>query len=155
MHYPILILVLYLFWLLLSGHLTLFFLSLGLISVLLIAWLQHRMDQIDREPALLKITLKLFRYAGWLSWNVLLSNIDVVRRIWDPKLPIDPVWERLDTHVESAREKTLYANSITLTPGTLTTDIKDDHFLIHTLTPDGMKQLREGEMEKQIKRLRI
>lgn len=155
MHYLILISVLYVFWLLLSGHFSLLFFSLGAVSVLLVAWLQHRMDQVDKEPALLKITFRLLRYGCWLSWNVVLSNIDVVRRIWNPKLPIDPVWERLDIHVNSAREKTLYANSITLTPGTLTTDIKDDHFLIHTLTPEGMADLRKGEMEKQIKRLRI
>ncbi|MBT8430031.1 MAG: Na+/H+ antiporter subunit E, partial [Gammaproteobacteria bacterium] len=83
------------------------------------------------------------------------SNIDLVRRIWDPTLPIRPTWQRLDVKVTSALAKTLYANSITLTPGTLTTDVKEDHFMVHSLSPDGIDELRKGEMERQIQRLRI
>jgi multicomponent Na+:H+ antiporter subunit E len=95
------------------------------------------------------------RYFGWLLWQVVLSNIDVARRIWNPSLPIRPTWQRLDTEVTTPLEKTLYANSITLTPGTLTTDVREDHFMIHSLTPEGIEELRKGEMERRIKRLRI
>ena len=155
LHYLLLFPVLFLFWLLLSGHFTPLFYAYGVISVLLVIWLQHRMDRIDREPALLKVSVGLVRYGLWLGWNLLLSNIDVARRIWDPKLPIEPVWERLDIQLTSPREITLYASSITLTPGTLTTDIKEGYFLVHTLNPEGMAELRRGEMERRIKALGI
>jgi len=55
--------------------------------------------------------------------------------------------------VATPLEKTLYANSITLTPGTLTTDVCDDHFLIHALSQEGIDELREGEMERRIRRI--
>jgi len=77
----------------------------------------------------------------------------VARRVWEPQLPVHPVWTRLDTRVKTPVEKTLYANSITLTPGTLTTDVRDDHFLIHALSQDGVDELRGGEMERRILRL--
>lgn len=155
LHYLILLPVLYSFWLMLSGHLSPLFLILGALSSLLVISLQHRMDRIDSEPVLLKITPGILSYALWLCWSLLKANMDVARRIWDPKLPIDPVWERLDIKVTTPGEKTIYANSITLTPGTLTTDIQDDHFLIHTLTPENMDELRRGEMEERILKLRI
>ena len=98
---------------------------------------------------------RLLNYLLWLMWQVVLSNIDLARRIWDPTLPIRPTWQRLDITVTSSLAKTLYANSITLTPGTLTTDVKDDHFMVHSLSPDGIDELRKGEMEKQIQRLGI
>jgi multicomponent Na+:H+ antiporter subunit E len=70
-------------------------------------------------------------------------------------MPIEPVWARLDTAVGTPLQKTLYANSITLTPGTLTTDVEADHFLVHALSPEGIEDLRRGEMERRIRRLGI
>jgi multicomponent Na+:H+ antiporter subunit E len=49
----------------------------------------------------------------------------------------------------------LYANSITLTPGTLTTDVGEDHFMVHSLTDQGMRELEEGQMGERIRRLRV
>ena len=94
-------------------------------------------------------------YWLWLMQCVVKANIDVARRIWDPDMPISPRWERLDVEVSTPLEKTLYANSITLTPGTLTTDVHDDHFMIHSLSREGIADLREGEMERRIRRLGI
>jgi multicomponent Na+:H+ antiporter subunit E len=145
--------VLSLFWLLLSGHYTPLLLGLGLASVLLVVWFQRRMDRIDREPIALRPGFGLLLYLGWLFWSVIKANIDLARRIWDPTLPVDPLWARLDTQVTTPLEKTLYANSITLTPGTLTTDVRDDHFMIHALSQEGIDELREGEMERRIRRL--
>ncbi|MGB5736206.1 MAG: Na+/H+ antiporter subunit E [Thiohalocapsa sp.] len=145
--------VLSVFWLLLSGHYTPLLLALGLASVLLVVWFQRRMDRIDQEPIRLRPSFGLLLYFGWLFWSVIKANIDLARRIWDPKLPVEPLWTRLDTQVTTPLEKTLYANSITLTPGTLTTDVRDDHFMIHALSQEGIEELREGEMERRIRRL--
>lgn len=143
------------FWLLLSGHYTALILGLGVLSVLLVTWFLHRMDKVDGEVNFLRPSVRFFGYLGWLFWQVVLSNIDVARRIWAPSLPIQPNWQRLDTKVSTPLEKTLYANSITLTPGTLTTDVKGDHFMIHSLTQAGIDDLRKGEMEARIRRLGI
>ena len=142
-------------WLLLSGHYTALILSLGGLSVLIVTWFIRRMDRVDGELGVLPMRPRLLYYLLWLMWQVVLSNIDLVRRIWDPTLPIRPTWQRLDIKVTSVPAKTLYANSITLTPGTLTTDVREDHFLVHSLSPDGIDELRKGGMEKQIQRLGI
>ena len=142
-------------WLLISGHYSVLILSLGALSVLTVTWLFRRMDRVDGQIAVLPMRPRLLYYLLWLMWQIVLSNIDLVRRIWDPSLPIRPTWQRLDIKVTSSLAKMLYANSITLTPGTLTTDVKEDHFMVHSLTPDGIDELRKGDMEKQIQRLGI
>ncbi len=153
MRYALILSVLGVFWLVLSGHFEPFLLTLGVGSVLLVAWFVRRMDRVDHEVALLKPTPGLLGYLAWLLWSVIKANIDLARRIWDPQLPVHPVWDRLDTRVVTAVETTLYANSITLTPGTLTTDVCDGHFLIHAVTQEGLDELRQGEMERRILRL--
>lgn len=155
MRYLFVAFFLFAFWVILSGHFSLLLLALGLASVLLVMWFMRRMDAADGEPITLYPVPGLIVYCSWLMWCVVKSNIDLARRIWDPKLPIRPSWSRLDTGVSSPMEKTLYANSITLTPGTLTTDVRDDHFLIHSLSPEGMEALRQGEMERRIRRLGV
>jgi len=142
-------------WLLLSGHYTALILSLGAVSVLIVIWFMWRMERVDEKLDFLPMRPRMLYYLLWLMWQVVLSNIDLVRRIWDPTLPIRPTWQRLDIKVTSSLAKTLYANSITLTPGTLTTDVREDHFMVHSLSPDGIDELRKGEMERQIQRLGI
>ncbi|OOZ39517.1 hypothetical protein BOW53_11455 [Solemya pervernicosa gill symbiont] len=142
-----------LFWLLLSGHYTGLLLSLGVLSVLLVLWTARRMNRVDGASVKAKVSLSFFGYIFWLLWAVVKANVDVVRRIWDPEMPIDPRWRRLDIKVTSNLDKTLYANSITLTPGTLTTEVCEDHFLVHALSEEGIRDLEEGEMERRIQRL--
>jgi multicomponent Na+:H+ antiporter subunit E len=143
------------FWLILSGHFTALLLGFGLLSVSLVIWLVRRMDRVDGQPCALRPSTRLAAYLGWLLGQVVKANVDLARRIWHPKLPIEPNWSRLDTQVETPLQKTLYANSITLTPGTLTTDVGDDHLMIHALSREGIEELRAGEMERRIRRLGI
>lgn len=148
-------LVLGFFWLALSGHFSLLSLGLGILSVALVVGILIRMDRADEEPRFLRPTPRLAGYGLWLIGAVVKSNIEVAQRIWDPRLPVRPVWQRLDTEVETPMERTLYANSITLTPGTLTTDVHEDHFLVHALSVSDLDALRDGSMESRIRRLRI
>ena len=155
MHYVFVASLLSVFWVLLSGHYTTLFLGLGGVSVLLVIWLLRRMDMTDHAPSSLYPSLGLLGYGGWLLTCVVRANIDLARRIWDPQLPIRPSWTRLDTQVSTPLQKTLYANSITLTPGTLTTEVQDDHFRIHSLSKDNICSLQRGDMERRIRRLGI
>ena len=141
------------FWVVLSGHFAPLLLGFGALSVSLVLIVVRRMDRADRQPGELVPQLGLVGYIAWLLKLVIESNIDLARRIWNPALPIEPVWTRLDTHVVSPQAKTLYANSITLTPGTLTTQVHEDHFMIHALSAEGIEKLRLGEMERRIARL--
>ncbi len=143
------------FWVLLSGHFTTLLLTLGVISMLLVSWFLWRMDRVDGEPSRLYPSIGLVGYLLWLFWCVVKANVDLARRIWQSSLPVQPIWSRLDTKVQTPFEKTLYANSITLTPGTLTTDVHDDHFMVHALSQEGLDELCEGEMERRIRRLGI
>lgn len=143
------------FWIALSGHFEPLLLVLGVLSVTLVILCLRRMDCADREPGRLIPGLRLLGYWSWLMGCVVRSNIDLARRIWHPALPIQRNWSRLDTQVSTPMEKTLYANSITLTPGTLTTDVRDDHFMVHSLSQDSIDELRTGEMERRIRRLNI
>lgn len=155
MHYLYVSVFLFCFWLLLSGQLGALMLGLGAASVLLVVWLLRRMDRVDGEPGRLYPAPRLLGYWLWLMGCVVKANVDLARRIWHPRLPVRPSWSRLDTKVATPLEKTLYANSITLTPGTLTTDVRDDHFMIHSLSPEGLDELRGGEMERRVRRLGI
>lgn len=153
MHYFFIALLLAVFWIILSGHFEPLLLVLGVLSVALVILLVRRMDRTDREPGRLGPGPYLLGYWAWLIGCVVRSNIDLAQRIWHPALPIERSWCRLDVQVSSPLGRTLYANSITLTPGTLTTDVRDDHFMVHCLSQESIDELREGEMERRIRRL--
>ncbi|MCW9051605.1 MAG: Na+/H+ antiporter subunit E [Motiliproteus sp.] len=155
MHYLATFTSVFLFWLLLSGYFTILLISLGIFSALLVVWLLWRMDQVDKEVRTISRIPAVILYGFWLLWQVVKSNIDVARRIWDPNLPIQPTWRRLDTNISSVLETTFYANSITLTPGTLTVDVEEDHFVVHSLSEEALLELLEGDMERRIRRIGI
>ncbi len=152
MHYLLVTFTLYVFWLILSGHFSPLLLILGVLSALLSAWLLWRMDKVDTTPIGLIPSLALLNFGLWLLWELVKANIDVARRIWDPNLPVEPGFALLPVEVSSPLQKTLYANSITLTPGTLTADVFEDHFLVHHLNREGFEELRKGEMERRVRR---
>lgn len=87
----------------------------------------------------------------WLIWNVIKANLKVAKIIWDPSLPIAPKWQRLRVNLETDLQKTFYANSITLMPGTLTTDVEKNSFMIHSLSQKDIDELKTGNMERKIR----
>ena len=153
MFYLILACILFIYWFLLSGHTSILLLTLGLASVLLVVWLVRRMDQNDNAPFRMLFKMEFFSYLGWLMWQVVITNIDVARRIWAPSLPIQPACRKIKVSINDPLLKTIYANSITLTPGTVTTEIGEDYFMVHALNSESLDELEEGEMETRLKRL--
>ena len=71
-----------LFWLLNSGHYTPLVITLGVISIVFVVFLVHRMDVVDHESQPLHLTARLPGYYLWLAREVILSNISVVKHIW-------------------------------------------------------------------------
>jgi multicomponent Na+:H+ antiporter subunit E len=142
-----------LFWLLISGDFGLLNLALGLASALLVVAISHRMNVNDREPLPDQLFARLPVYLVWLARKVIKSNLDVTRAIWTPGKSISPTMVRLKLSQQTALGKVIYANSITLTPGTVTLAIEGDEILVHALTRADAALLETGEMDRQVREL--
>jgi len=141
-------------WVLLSGMIQPLLLGLGLASVLFVAWIKARADRRDRNPV--PFTLRIGRIPGyllWLSWEIVKSNVDVARRIISPSLPVAPSVRWLPASQRSELSRVLYANSITLTPGTLSIDLEGDRIEVHALNENSLDALERGEMNARACRL--
>jgi multicomponent Na+:H+ antiporter subunit E len=145
-------LVLFALWLLLSGHYVPLLIGLGALSVLLVVTIALRMDVVDREGHPIHLSPKALLYWPWLAWEIVKSNVDVARRILSPTLPISPTVIRLKASQKSELGKVIYANSITLTPGTVSIDIDGDKIEVHALTREAAQALRTGDMDRRVTR---
>lgn len=141
------------FWLVLSGHYTPLFLLFGGGSVLLTAWLARRMGIVDEEGRPLQLSLHAPRYWAWLSLQILRSALDVSRRIWAWRTPVRPGMGSTPVAGMSDVERVTYANSITLTPGTLSVLVNDDYIEVHALDPASIEELNRGEMAQRVRRM--
>jgi len=148
--YVILSLSMFGLWLLLSGHYDLLTLVFGVLSSLLVTYLAWRMDREDRYTFPLIFTWRLLGYWVWLVKEMLKANISVVRIILSPKLPISPIMVPFRACMKSDLARMIYANSITLTPGTITTGTEGDILRIHALTWHDVDGREEDEMGRQI-----
>ena len=140
-------------WLLFSGHYDAWFLVLGAVSVVLTVYLASRMDVVDHEGAPHQIAHRIVAYLPWLTWEIIKSNFDVARRILTPSLPISPRTFRIRASQRTAVGRVLYANSITLTPGTVTMDVRGRDFEIHALTSESAEEVRAGRMDERVARI--
>ena len=145
MHLFTLIASLSLFWLVLSGHYTPLLLGLGAFSCILTGLLCRRMDIVDAESHPHQIGLRMPRYWLKLTWETLKSNYDVAIAILRPS-QVAPLTGYLDTPLKQDLVKATLANSITLTPGTLSLDVQENRMFIHALNPSMMNGLRDGDM---------
>lgn len=140
------------FYALLSGQFhSAYLMIVGALCCVLILLLGRRLDVLDEESLPYEYWVKTALYAPWLLWQVLLSNLAIARRVWtlDPK--ITPQMLRIPHELESAFGIATYANSITLTPGTVTIEIGKDQFLVHALTQDAADDLLGGDMHDRVK----
>jgi multicomponent Na+:H+ antiporter subunit E len=145
--------VLAVFWLVLSGHVEPLPLALGALSVALVCWLAWRAD-LDRHHGMsARFALRLPLFALWLGMKVLVSALAVVRKAWSPRLVLRPVVAPTPARDLPELAQVVYANAITLTPGTLSLDIDDNHIEVHSLEPAGVEELREGAMLRRVRQL--
>lgn len=142
--------VLGLLWLLLSGIFETWLLALGLGSIAIILFFAHRMDVIDHEGHPIHISWRALLFWPWLAWEIVKANIDVARVILHPKLPITPTVLKIKASQVTELGHVFYANSITLTPGTVTLQLDNASMDIHALTPVAIKGLLSGEMDRRV-----
>ena len=152
-HTIMLSLTLAVFWLANSGHYTSLMLSLGAISIALIVYIAHRMDVVDHEAQPLHLTLKIPGYYAWLIKEIFLANLTVIKHIWLGNKSISPVFATITSSQKTEIGKVIYANSITLTPGTVTVNLKDNKFLVHALLHESIEVLKSGEMDRRVTQL--
>jgi multicomponent Na+:H+ antiporter subunit E len=142
--------VLFILWILLSGIYQPFLISLGIVSSLFVAWIAHRMDVVDHEGFPIHLGPKAITYWPWLLWEIVKANIDVALIIVKPKLEISPVMFRSPASQNTEVGLVTYANSITLTPGTITVALNDGSVDVHSLTVEAADEVISGRMDKRV-----
>jgi multicomponent Na+:H+ antiporter subunit E len=137
-------------WILFSGKIQVFHLSVGVAAVILVTWLSLRL--VSRDEAA-RPKMRIFAtvwYVCWLAVQMVLSAIYVMRVIVNPKKHLDPRIVELHSPQPSNLSRVLLANSITLTPGTLTVDLEDDMFVVHALTQKTADDLLTDDMGRRV-----
>ena len=144
-------------WLLWSGHFT-FSHSLvaffGLVSCVGVGLLARRMDRCaGSEPLPLGSILRSVPYLPWLVLEILKANLDVAKAILAPRPAIQPRLLSAPTSQKTDLGQVIYANSITLTPGTVTLDLREGRVLVHALTEASAAGVLSGEMDAKVTKL--
>ena len=142
-----LVLMLVVTWLAFSGHYTGLLLSLGALSVLISVALALRLGIVDREGAPYGRLFGLIMYMPWLLWEIAKANYDVVRACLKAEMDIRPTLVKIKTECKTDLSKTLFANSITLTPGTVTIAVEGDKLLVHALYENAAQPEAFEEMD--------
>ena len=142
--------ILVVFWLLLSGHFTLLLISFGVGSSALVVYLALRMDVVDHEGVPLQLGGRFWLYLPWLMKEIFVANVAVAKVILHPKLPISPITVIFHGSQKTDIGRFIYANSITLTPGTITTGVEGQDFEIHALTYADVDGREEDEMDRRV-----
>lgn len=141
-------------WVVFSGQLDAFHLSLGVVSSLFVAWISTDYLFEDRKMPLsgrARQASSLAVYIGWLLWQIVLANLHILRLALSPRGldEVEPEIVRFRTILTSDFARFVLANSITLTPGTVTVDVIGDEFVVHSISKMTTAGL-DGEMERRI-----
>ena len=135
-------------WLLLSGHYDPLLLSLGFLSCVICLYVTWKANFIDIEGVPLHMMIRLPIYTIWLFREIIKANIDTAKIIIfnNP----NPQNFRVKSSQKTEAGRVMYANSITLTPGTVTTQLEKDVLEVHALSSDMAEDVKSGEMDKMV-----
>jgi multicomponent Na+:H+ antiporter subunit E len=130
--------IMFLFWLILSGFFDAFHLIAGGICSAIVASISHGLMVKGKGQKVLLKSLKLLLYIPWELWQIVLANVDVAYRVLHPKMPIDPCVIEFETSLRGDFALATLANSITLTPGTITIFVepRNGKFWVHALAKE-------------------
>jgi multicomponent Na+:H+ antiporter subunit E len=155
MRYFILFFILFMHWIFWSGRFDAFHLSIGVVSCAFVTVISHDL-YIKRKTLSSKMLVeagRFIRYVPWLLYQIVLSNIHVASLVLRPTMPIEPGILRYKTRLKTDVALTTFANSITLTPGTITADIHEGEYHVHVLSRKVAEDLMTGEMENRVARI--
>lgn len=144
-------LVLFIFWFMLSGEFSGLLVAFAVIFSLTAAYLSHDFFLRRLRKDHIRVVKDILLYLPWLMKETIVANLQVVKIILSPSLPIDPQIVEFKSDLKTDLGLTILANSITITPGTVTLDIKEDNiFVVHALTPEHADGLLSREMERRV-----
>lgn len=141
-------LLLFVFWLALSGHYTVFLVVSGAICSVLIVMFSQRKQTLDEEAVPLEAVRGALVYWPWLWLEILKSSWTVARLIVSPGLKISPTMTEVDSVLRTPVALATYANSITLTPGTVTCNLQGHRLTVYALTREGAQDVETGAMDE-------
>ena len=144
----ILFFILITLWLLISGHYSVLIISLGIFSCALCVYVAKRGKLIDNEGLPIFFIPRLLNYLIWLFKEILKSNLSTAKAIINGKVEPETFTVKASQVTDVA--KVTYANSITLTPGTVTTKMQKDVFEVHALNSDFGNDVRTNEMDNKV-----
>lgn len=146
------------FWILLSGQSDAFHLTAGALSCLAVLALNR--DLYTRKPghrlpflALLGTLFRALRYATWLLGRIIMAALHVSRIVLDPKMPLSPRFIKHRTLLDNDYAKVIFGNSITLTPGTITAELRGSELVVHQIDDASAGDILSGTMEKEISKI--
>ncbi len=137
-------------WLLWSGMFKPLLVGLGVFSCVLTVFIIRRMGYFDRQVYAFRYDLRLVGFWLWLLGEIARSSLEVARVVLSRKLRLSTEVIELDVSSLDRVDQVLLGNSITLTPGTLTLEAHNDKLVVHALTAEGARSLREGEMKRRV-----
>ena len=146
------VVVMFVYWVVLSGFFTPFLLAAGLASSIAVVWIVRRMGLVDPEGHPIHLAPRATLYWPWLAKEIVKSAWDVTKVILSPRLPIQPTLVRFRPSQHTEIGLVTHANSITLTPGTITIEADRDEFLVHALTTAGAEGVTGGDMDARVAR---
>ena len=144
----ILFLILICLWLLMSGYYNILLISLGIISCIFCVYVAKRGKLIDDEGLPIFFMPRLLNYLIWLFKEILMANLTTAKVIINGNVEPETFTVKASQVTEVA--KVTYANSITLTPGTVTTKMHKDVFEVHALNADFGNDIRTNEMDRKV-----
>lgn len=155
LYFVFLTIILFSFWLLLSGFWdNTLLLILGILCSIFASLMGLKIKQQNEFDLDLGFFLRFPKYVMWLSGQILLANVDTAKRIWMPKkYPISPTIRELQMSQSTSFGQTIYANSITITPGTVSMEINKDHVIVHALSHASIIDLQKGDMDRKVTEL--
>lgn len=152
MRYIYTFLIMFCFWIVLSGQIDAFHLSLGVLSSLIVSIISaDLLFQEKIKKGFIVETWRFFKYTFWLFYQIIVANVYVAVLALHPKMKdhLDPTIVTFKSKLTTSMARVAMANSITLTPGTITIRMEDDVYYVHALTRKFAEAL-PGEMEERL-----
>lgn len=137
------------YWLALSGYFKPLLLTLGAISILIVVGLIHRMKIMDEETVPYLHIPKTLSYFSWLFREIAKANVDVIKAVLSPNIDVTPNMIRVKLRQQTEMGKAMFANSITLTPGTVSVCVEGDEIIVHSLLSDQVEVDDFNEMAER------
>ena len=154
MSFLITTIVMFAFWILLSGEFTFILITSGVVASLITAYLSH--DIFVGKADLKTETGRVFKfivYIPWLLWEIILANVEIAYLVLNPKPLIDPQLVHFKNDLKTDLGIVTLAHSITLTPGTVTVEANREEFVIHAIWQKSAEGIIGGEMQRKVKKI--